>query len=166
MNICSFAHWTFVNRLFDEICHFYLSKKLPQHQNTVMFKYDLLHYIYIYVYVYIMYILYIHTHTYIYIYIIYIYIHIYIYIYIYIYTHIHIHIYYNLICFITKVLDIIHKQQRNLYQNDKETKPSYQVPGTQSFRVSCKCVLQSSACTEQTQTEDCNTYLHETLSTW
>ena len=39
------------------------------------------------------------------------------------------------------ILDIIHKQKSNLYQNDKEIKPIYQV-----LRVSCKRVLQSSAC--------------------
>ena len=52
------------------------------------------------------------------------------------------YIYSNSICFITKVLNIIHKQQCNLYQDRKEIKPSYQV-----LRVSCKRALQSSACT-------------------
>ena len=40
-----------------------------------------------------------------------------------------------------KVLNITHKQYSNLRQNDKEIKPSYHV-----LRVSCKRVLQSSAC--------------------
>ena len=31
------------------------------------------------------------------------------------------------IYFITKALNIIHKQWSNLYQNDKEIKPNYQV---------------------------------------
>ena len=58
--------------------------------------------------------------------------------------HIYVYIWmcYNSICFITKVLTIIHKQYSNLYQNDKEIKPSYQVLG-----VSCKRALQSSSCT-------------------
>ena len=37
---------------------------------------------------------------------------------------------------------IIHKQQSDLYQNDKITEPSYQV-----HRVSCKYALRTSACT-------------------
>ena len=48
----------------------------------------------------------------------------------------------NSIYFITKVLNIIHKQWNHLYQNDKEIKPRYQVR-----RVSCKHALQSSVCT-------------------
>ena len=36
------------------------------------------------------------------------------------YTRVFLRIYYNSIFFITKVLNIIHKQQSNLYQNDKE----------------------------------------------
>ena len=50
--------------------------------------------------------------------------------------------YYNSICFITKVLNISGKQYSNLYQNDKGIKQNHHV-----LRVSCKRVLQSSACT-------------------
>ena len=67
---------------------------------------------------------------------------IYMYMYMYIYIYIYIYIYNNSICFISKVLNIIHKQYSNLYQNHKEIKPSYQV-----LRVSCKRVLESLACT-------------------
>ena len=76
------------------------------------------------------------------------------------YRYIDIDIYSNSICFITKVLNIIHKQQCSLYQDRKEIKPSYQV-----LRVSCKRVLQSSASVRYVQAEDCNARLHETLST-
>ena len=45
---------------------------------------------------------------------------------IYIY-YIYIYIYHNSICFITKALNIIHKQHGDLYQNDKEIKSSHYV---------------------------------------
>ena len=45
---------------------------------------------------------------------------------------------YNSICFTTKALSIIYNQSSNLYKNDKEIKPSYQV-----LRVLCKRVLQT-----------------------
>ena len=48
------------------------------------------------------------------------------YIYIYVYIFIYIYVYDNLIGFITKVVDIIHKQESNLYQNEKQIKFSYQ----------------------------------------
>ena len=44
--------------------------------------------------------------------------------------YIYIYIYYNSICFITKVLNIIHKQYSNLYQNDRNKN---KLSGTQSF---------------------------------
>ena len=46
------------------------------------------------------------------------------------------YIYYDSMCFITKVLNSIHKHWSNLSQADKETKPSYEL-----LRVSCKPVL-------------------------
>ena len=75
---------------------------------------------------------------YIYIYM-YIYKFIYIYIYIYIYEFIYIQSYniYNSIHFITKIINIIHKQKTDLYQNSKEIKRSYSV-----LRFSCKHALQ------------------------
>ena len=41
----------------------------------------------------------------------------------------------NSTCFITKVLNIIHKQLTNLYQNDKEIKPRYQVIRYSEFHL-------------------------------
>ena len=77
-----------------------------------------------------------------------------IYIYIYIYVYI-LNIIYNIYATFNNVdvdiiiryalllkRSVIHKQQSDLYQNDKITEPSYQV-----HRVSCKYALQSSACT-------------------
>ena len=63
-------------------------------------------------------------YIYLYAYNIYVYICIYIYTYIYIYI---IYIYHNSVYFIIKVVNIIRKQYSNLYQNDKEIKPSYEV---------------------------------------
>ena len=60
----------------------------------------------------------------------YIYIYIYItnhYVYIYIYIYIYICIFNDLLYFITKVLNIIHKQYSNLYQNNEKVRSSYQV---------------------------------------
>ena len=48
---------------------------------------------------------------------------------------------FNANIYANKVLNIIHKQLSDLYQNNKEIKPSYQV-----LRLSCKHMLQSSAC--------------------
>ena len=61
-----------------------------------------------------------------------IYTYIYIYIYIYIYNkslciYIYVCIFNDLLYFITKVLNIIHKQYSNLYQNNEKIRSSYQV---------------------------------------
>ena len=45
----------------------------------------------------------------------------------YIYIYIYICIFNDLLYFITKVLNIIHKQYSNLYQNNEKIRSSYQV---------------------------------------
>ena len=48
----------------------------------------------------------------------------------------------NSIHFITKILNIIHKQKTDLYHNSKEIKRSHPI-----LRFSCKHALQDLACT-------------------